>query len=115
MNKVHHWLCQSKGWKKHVQDNLLPWALEEVVLGSDVLEIGPGFGVTTNLIRGRVKHLTCVEIDQALAEALRKRLSGNNVSIHCEDATRLSMRDASFDTVVCFTMLHHVPSSERQD
>ena len=37
---------------------------------STVLEIGPGPGVTTDLLRERVARLTCVEIDRGLAGAV---------------------------------------------
>jgi SAM-dependent methyltransferase len=80
-----------------------------------VLEIGPGFGLTTELLLPLSKSLTCVEIDPELAARLQRRLSGAGVHVLCEDATRTSLPDASFDAVVCFTMLHHVPSVEKQD
>jgi len=114
MNLIHHWLCQSTGWRK-VIETLVPWALEGLTLGRDVLEIGPGFGVTTDLIRPAVENLTCVEIDPKLAQSLRDRMTGKGVTILCESATSMSIESASFDAVVCFTMLHHVPSPHLQD
>jgi SAM-dependent methyltransferase len=114
MNLIHHWLCQSPGWRK-VIETLAPWALEGLTLGRDVLEIGPGFGVTTDLIRPAVENLTCVEIDPDLAQSLRGRMTGKSVTVLCENATSMPIESASFDAVVCFTMLHHVPSPYLQD
>ena len=114
MNLIHHWLCQSPAWRKAIK-TLVPWALEGLTLGQDVLEIGPGFGVTTDLIRPGVENLSCVEIDPELAQSLRDRMTGNNVTVLCEDATSMSIESASFDAVVCFTMLHHIPSPCLQD
>jgi ubiquinone/menaquinone biosynthesis C-methylase UbiE len=94
---------------------MMPWVLGEVELGSSVLEIGPGPGVTTDWLRERVSSLTCVEIDRKLADALKERMDGSNVKIVEGDATRMDLPDASFDAAVCFTMLHHVPSSDLQD
>jgi ubiquinone/menaquinone biosynthesis C-methylase UbiE len=94
---------------------MMPWVLGEVELGANVLEIGPGPGVTTDWLRERVSSLTCVEIDHALADALKERLAGTNVTVVEGDATRMEFADASFDTAVCFTMLHHVPSRKLQD
>ena len=37
------------------------------------------------------------------------------MNIHDGDATALPYADKSFDAVVCFTMLHHVPSQEKQN
>ena len=114
MNLLHNRLCQSARWKQVLEERL-PWVLKGTDLGSDVLEIGPGFGLTTDCIHPLVKHLTCLEIDQARARALRRRMSGRNVQVLCEDATQMSLRDESFDAVVCLTMLHHVPSPSLQD
>jgi len=114
MNLLHRWLCSSARWKKVVETYILPWTLEGLNLGSDVLEVGPGPGASTDLLHGRVARLTCVEADYRLAEKLRRRL-GQSVCVMCEDATAMSLPDASFDGAVCFTMLHHVPSIAKQD
>jgi SAM-dependent methyltransferase len=98
-----------------VEKYALPWTLEDVRLGDNVLEVGPGPGVTTDLIRARVAHLTCVEIDRAMAAALARRTAGSNVTVLCEDATAMSLPPATFDAAVSFTMLHHVQSPVLQD
>jgi len=115
MNLLHHWLCSSTGWKALLQNRILPWALEGLELGSDVLEIGPGYGAATEQLCSRVGHLTCVEIDRALADKLRLRTQRQNVTVVCASATELSFPDSSFDGVVCFTMMHHLPSAKLQD
>jgi ubiquinone/menaquinone biosynthesis C-methylase UbiE len=115
MNLIHRWACSSARWKKVVETYIMPWTLEGLSLGSHVLEVGPGPGVSTDLLRSRVAHLTCVEADRALAEALRRRQLNSNVHVVCEDATAMSFSDDTFDGAVCFTMLHHVPSAAMQD
>jgi SAM-dependent methyltransferase len=114
MNLIHRWLCSSARWKKVVEAYILPWTLEGLNLGPDVLEIGPGPGVSTDLLRTRVVHLTCVETDRRFADSLR-RLLGQSVRVLCEDGAAMSLPDDSFDGAVCFTMLHHVPSVAQQD
>ncbi len=116
MNLIHRWLCRSARWKRTVETAILPWTLKGVDLGSDVLEVGPGPGITTDLLRSRVGHLTCVEIDRALAASLSRRMAGQNVTVLCADATAMSsLSDAAFDGAVSFTMLHHVASAPLQD
>ena len=115
MNLLHRWLCSSSRWKRTVEQFVLPWTLEGLDLGSRVLEVGPGYGAITDILRGRVAQLTCVEIDAKLAEHLRRRTLTQNVTILCEDATRMSLPDSDFDAAVCFTMLHHVSSARLQD
>ena len=107
MNLIHRWLCSSARWKKVVETYILPWTLEGLHLGSDVLEVGPGPGASTDLLHARVARLTCVEPDRRFAEKLRQRLD-QRVRVMCEDATAMSLPDESFDGAVCFTMLHHV-------
>ena len=115
MNLIHRWLCGSARWRRVVETYILPWTLEGLNLGSSVLEVGPGPGVSTDLLRSRVTQLTCVEINCALADALSRRQSGHNVRVLCEDATAMSFPDKTFDGAVCFTMLHHVASVAMQD
>jgi SAM-dependent methyltransferase len=85
-----------------------------VPLDGDVLEIGPGYGVTTRWLAGKGGRLTAVEVDPDLAAGVRASL-GDRVDVHTGDGAHLPFSDATFDTVVCFTMLHHVPSPEQQD
>ena len=115
VNILHRRYCRSDEWRQAVHRGMMPWVLGEVELGANVLEIGPGPGVTTDWLRERVPSLTCVEIDRKLADALKARLEGTNVTVVEGDATAMQFPDASFDTAVCFTMLHHVPARALQD
>jgi SAM-dependent methyltransferase len=115
MNLAHRWPCGSARWKNAVETYILPWTLGGLSLGSNVLEVGPGPGATTDLLRDRVERLTCVEVNRALADALGHRQMGQNVHVVCEDGTAMSFPDQTFDGAVCFTMLHHVPSAAMQD
>jgi len=73
MNLMHRWLCGSARWKKVVETHILPWTLEGLDLGGNVLEVGPGPGVSTDLLRARVARLSCVEVNHAQADRLRRR------------------------------------------
>jgi len=115
MNLVHRWLCSSSLWRKQVQDSVLPWTLEGLAIGSKVLEIGPGPGITTDFLANRVDSLICMEIDGGYASALARRLTGRNVRVLCGDGTAAPLPCSHFDAVLCFTMLHHVPSTALQD
>ena len=115
MNRVHRWYCRSGHWQRVVQDQLLPWVLGDADLGAEVLEIGPGPGLTTDLLRRRVTALTALEIDPRLATALRRRTAGSNVAVVGGDATAMPFPDAHFSGAVSCTMLHHVPSTTLQD
>ena len=115
MNRIHRWLCKSDGWKRSLRDQIVPWVLNGIDLGSNVLEIGPGPGLTTDLLRSRYERITAIEIDNQLATSLEERMSGTNVAVIRGDATIMPFDDESFSGALAFTMLHHVPSSRKQD
>jgi ubiquinone/menaquinone biosynthesis C-methylase UbiE len=114
MNRLHQWLCRSDCWRTAVAQRL-PWAIANTDLGPNVLEIGPGPGLTTDLLRTSVPRLTALEIDPKLAGSLRWRLKGSNVQVIEGDATKMPFANSEFSGAVSFTMLHHVPSPELQN
>ena len=115
MNENHK-QCGSDEWREVVRDSILPWALGDVDLGDDILEVGPGYGATTDVFAESVPRLTAVEIDRDLAVMLTDRFAGNRaVEILRGDATALDFPDGRFSGAACFTMLHHVPTAELQD
>jgi SAM-dependent methyltransferase len=114
VNAGHLEFCASPEWRQMVEDMILPVALKGVDLGDDVIEIGPGPGFTTDVLRQRTAALTAVEIDPVLAESLTTRLAGSNVEVVLGDATALSLPDNRFSGAACFHMVHHIPTVEAQ-
>lgn len=115
MNRFHRWYCQTGHWRRKLEETIMPWALAGVELDHDVLEIGPGPGLTTDWLRLRAKRVTCIEMNLGLAGSLQSRVAGTNVDVRCADATAMPFADRAFMSVVCCTVLHHVPSRELQD
>ena len=115
MNKAHE-ACGGDEWRQAIREVILPWALGETDLGDDVLEVGPGYGATTDVLSQSVPRLTSVEIDDELAAMLTGRFADvPSVQIVRGDATSLSYADDSFSGAACFTMLHHVATDDLQD
>jgi SAM-dependent methyltransferase len=114
MNYAHAAICSSGWWQRTVERELLPWGLDGVELGDEVLEIGPGFGATTRVIARSVPSLTIIELDAGYCRRLRNRLPAE-VRVVEGDATAMPFADSTFSAVVCFTMLHHVPAPQLQD
>src|SRR5438105_10235549 len=100
MNWFHRQVCRSGRWRRRVENELLPWALQGVELGDDVLEVGPGPGVTTDLLRGKVRRLTALEVDAAAAAALAVRLGGAGVRVVHGDGAAMPFADGVFSGVV---------------
>jgi ubiquinone/menaquinone biosynthesis C-methylase UbiE len=115
MNQGHLELCASEEWRAVLTEQILPWALTDISLGEDVIEVGPGPGLTTDALRAALPKLTAVEIDPDLAGKLADRMQGTNVEVLNADATALPLDDDRFTGAVSFSMLHHVPTAELQD
>ncbi|HET9178299.1 MAG TPA: class I SAM-dependent methyltransferase [Terriglobia bacterium] len=115
MNRIHRWLCRSARWKKVLEATVLPSVVKDADLGDNLLEVGPGPGLTTDWLRRRIGQLTAVEIDRRLARSLAIRMRGANVRVVRADGAALPFRDNSFSGAVAFTMFHHVPSVELQN
>lgn len=114
MNAAHRRLCSSEKWALGVRERLLPWALKDVDLGADVLEIGPGYGATTRVLAEQVPALTALEYDETTARDLDREF-GEKVRVLQGDGADMPLPDDGFSGVSCFTMLHHVPSPQLQD
>jgi len=112
---MHLQFLASPDWKKMLETDLLPWIVAAGDLGDDVLEIGPGPGLTTDLLRARVPRVTAFELDDDLAAQLAERLAGTNVDVVHGDATESGLSSDRFTTATCFSMLHHMPEPQMQD
>ena len=66
MNQQHLDILGTDEWRQTLEDRVLPFAFGPLgpdALGDDVLEVGPGPGMTTDLLRGRLPQLTSIELD----------------------------------------------------
>jgi ubiquinone/menaquinone biosynthesis C-methylase UbiE len=82
--------------------------------GQHVLEIGCGRGVGAEVLLDRlgVAHVTAFDVDPEQVERARRRLHGRSpdaVRVTTGDAVAIEAADDSFDAVVDFGILHHVP------
>jgi len=115
MNEAHA-ACGGDEWRAVVREHILPGAVGDIDFGNDVLEVGPGYGATTDVLAEWVPKLTAVEIDEDLATMLVARfVDVPSVTIVQGDATALDFPDGRFTGAACFTMLHHVPTVALQD
>lgn len=115
MNEFHLQMLSSPRWAEMLERDLFPWVAAVTDLGDDVLEVGPGPGLTTDLLRQRTSRLTAVEIDPELAIRLVDRLGGTNVTVINRSAADTELPDDRFSAAACFGVLHHVPTAEVQN
>ncbi|HJT37869.1 MAG TPA: class I SAM-dependent methyltransferase [Actinomycetota bacterium] len=115
MNQAHLDFLASPEWARLLETTLIPWIDSVGDLGDDVLEIGPGPGLTTDILSARVARLTAIEADEQLAASLSARLASAGVVVINGDATGTQLETGRFSAVTCFSVLHHIPSREEQD
>ena len=110
----NHALCSTPEWAEFMEAEVLEPVTAGLDLGDEMLELGPGPGATTRWLRHHVKRLVTLELDPDAAARLASDLAGTNVEVEVGDATRSPFAEESFDSVGCFTMLHHVPTAQDQ-
>ncbi len=115
MNKLHLEYCSGQEWAEIVRKHVVPDATNGINLGEHLLEVGPGPGLTTNVLATLAPKMTVVELDADLASALADRFQGSNVTVHRGDATATPFADSTFSSAICLTMLHHLPTPAAQD
>jgi len=87
---------KSLGQNFLVDRNVLNILLETANLSRDdkVLEVGPGLGVVTEQLAGRVQHVAGVEKDKRLFDFLKKRFKDEAaVELICEDMLDINIDD----------------------
>lgn len=118
MNRQHLEMLYTDEWRGILSDLAFPFAFNELTpadLGDDVLEVGPGPGMTTDLLSAELPALTAIELDPSLAADLAARVDPARVTVVEGDATAMPFDDGRFSGVATFTMFHHVPTIEAQD
>jgi len=81
------------------------------VKGREVLEIGPGKGVISELLAEAAKNLHCVEVDQRFCGFLRKKFSKkDNVEIINQDILKFQLSKLGIKTIVFGNDPYHISS-----
>ncbi len=110
----NHALCSTPEWAEFLELEVLEPVTAGLDLGNEMLELGPGPGAATGWLRHRVQRLVALELDSGAAARLADELAGTNVKVEVGDATHVPFSEGSFDSVGCFTMLHHLPTMQAQ-
>lgn len=111
MSSVEAAFCRSAPWRGFARHTVLPWALRDAEVGSNVLEIGGGSGAMAYefLKRERHIHLTMADLDPGMVTVARRRLQpfGDRATVVQGNASSLEFPDGQFDTLCTWLMLHH--------
>ncbi|MGI8498995.1 MAG: 16S rRNA (adenine(1518)-N(6)/adenine(1519)-N(6))-dimethyltransferase RsmA [Gemmatimonadaceae bacterium] len=71
-----------------------------------VIEIGPGRGALTDLLKDRARRVLAIEVDRALAALLRERYAGTSVSVIEADVLDIDLGDAAGES---YALVGNVP------
>jgi len=75
-----------------------------------ILDIGCGFGwCELNFLKRKASHITCTEISDHDLETIRKYVKNPKVKTVVASALDLPFPDNSFDTVVSWEVIEHIP------
>ncbi|MBI5371165.1 MAG: class I SAM-dependent methyltransferase [Sphingobacteriales bacterium] len=79
--------------------------------GSSVLEIGCGIGALTYLLAGKIKkgNIEATDLSPASVAFAQKHLDQSNLVFYAGDILELNPRAASFDYILLFDVLEHIP------
>ncbi len=77
-----------------------------------ILDVACGTGAQLALYGRPGCTLTGIDTSPAMLEVARRKL-GDTADLRCEDATRMSFADASFDLVTLVLALHEMPPDAR--
>lgn len=99
-----------------MRDEWIPWMVEGVELGEDVLDLVAGPGLTAASLRAPGRALTIAQAAPAFTAALARRFNGDtDVDVADVDPWRLPFADGRFSAVTAILALHHAPSIQLQD
>ena len=83
--------------------------------GKDVLDVGCGSGIATQLLAEAGAQVTAVDLTQWAVETTRRRLAafGLEADVRQADAEALPFAEASFDLVFSWGVIHHSSDMDR--
>ncbi len=77
-----------------------------------ILDIGCGYGwCELNFLKKGAKKIIGIEITEEDLSTVKKNIKDKRASFEVAGATKLPFNDSSFDTVVCWEVIEHIPKN----
>ena len=90
--------------------SLLGIYLADILRGKDILDIGCGYGwCEVAFLKKDPKSITGIEITESDLKTIRENVKDERVSLAVSGATELPFANDSFDTVVSWEVIEHIP------
>lgn len=92
--------------------HLLEDLMERLPAGAEVLDAGCGAGIPISQMLSERFHVTGVDFSEAQVELARKNVP--NAKFLCEDMTKLNFPENTFEGIVSYYAIIHIPREEHQ-
>lgn len=81
----------------------------------DILDIGCGYGwCELNLLARGVKKISAIEISENALKTIRQNIKDRRLTLKTGDTAQLPFENESFDTIVSWEVLEHIPKHTEQ-
>jgi SAM-dependent methyltransferase len=114
MNSLENWFCATTFWRNISRRRLLPWMLQGMDVGGEVLDLGAGPGAATHFLQERFSSVTSLDFSASFASRLSQQSGEGALRVVQGDAAQLPFADETFRCVVAILILHHLPSAALQ-
>jgi SAM-dependent methyltransferase len=109
-------LYSSHDFVDSIEADWMPWLLDGVDLGDDVVGLVAGPGPTVPLLRAPGRRVTAAQAVPALTAPLAERFAGDpDVDVVDADPLTLPFPNGWFSAATAVLWLHHVPSADEQN
>jgi ubiquinone/menaquinone biosynthesis C-methylase UbiE len=99
------WTCNTE-WKDQIIHNFL---ITNVIEGGTVVEIGPGGGRWTEILRSRAKELYVIDVSEVALKLCRQRFAASqNINYLIGDGRTIDLPDTSVDAIWSYDVFVHV-------
>lgn len=85
------------------------WFAESLVRGKQVLDAGCGTGYGANILAGTASHVVGVDYDSTVLSHAKRKYGSGGVRFVTSPVTALPFANHSFDVVVSFEVIEHLP------
>lgn len=113
MNKIEFWLMNNpvRAFSQKFEARKLR-QMSDLGEGKNVLEIGCGQGVGTRLIKEYFKPaaIHAIDLDPKMIQRAKRKVGDDHIAFEVGDASKLRFKDASFDAIFDFGIIHHIPN-----
>ena len=106
-----------KAGKHQAEMDLIRRALPLLKEVRTILDAPCGVGRATIMLAREGYELTGIDLGEAALELTKKAVAeaGLNATIEKQDLIKLDYADGQFDAVLCFRLIHHLPTPRHRD